>query len=253
VTFQQRVLLALVMCAAILFTFNWLFPPPEPAPEDAAAGEVAEGEDEAAKTDGEPIEAAPAEAEAEPSAAEPMSTVEVVSHRVANDLLEVVLTNRSPARDGIIEALHLRSEQFEGHATATDALGLGDRRTLEIEVADPEGDVRVPARTAYEVRERGPTHFELGYRDPQVEVSERFDLLAGYEAKLTLTVTNRSAPTTWRTRTRATSRMARCATARAWPGAASTPSTSRCWRCPMWRPRTATSSSTPRPACSASG
>jgi YidC/Oxa1 family membrane protein insertase len=89
--------------------------------------------------------------------------------------------------------VHLLSEQFEGHDTATDAMHLGDRRTLEVRVGAEDTDVRIPSGAAWKVREAAPTLYVVGYADAEVDVEQRLELLAGYEARLTVIVSNRGA------------------------------------------------------------
>ena len=191
-SFQQRIFLALALCAAILFGYDLLFPkppPPEEGADDAKVETKADGDDDkegkAGEGKGEREEGKADAREAEPAA--PAHDIE--THEVRNELLAVEVTNRSPGRDGIIEGLHLLSPQFEGNETATNALGLGERRTLEISFG--ESDVRIPATAAYEVRGADTSQVTLGYKDARVDVEERFELLpGGYEARMFVKVTN---------------------------------------------------------------
>lgn len=192
---QQRILLALAMCAAILFSFDILFPPKKPAPEgDAAAVEAkAEGDAEPTKAEAEGEgggEGEGTEVEREPPPS--MAGVEIGTHEIRNDLLALTVTNRAPGRDGIVAGIHLLSEQFEGHDTATDAMHLGDRRTFEVRMVG-DSDVRIPSGAAWKVIESSPTLYAIGYDDAEVSAQQRLELLAGYEARLSVSVTNRSA------------------------------------------------------------
>lgn len=191
-SFQQRIFLALALCAAILFGYDLLFPkpkPPEGAEDDAKVeatpedGDRKEGKDDGGRGEGE------ADDRPGPEAQPPPPAHDIESHELRNEMVAVTLTNRSPGRDGIIEIVNLLSPQFEGHDTATNALGLGDRRTLEIGFGD--SDVRIPATATYEVRSADAGQVTLGYKDARVEVEERFELLpGGYEARMFITVTN---------------------------------------------------------------
>lgn len=191
-SFQQRVLLALGLCALIFVIFDFMMPKPEQAPEPEAKAEVT---DAGGKADAGEAEAPGPGPEIGPEDAEvaPADDVEVEQHTVRNDLMALEITNRSPARGGIISGIELLSEQFEGHATATDPLQLGGAATLEVSFADEASDVRIPRRAVYEVLESGEDYVELGYADEHVAVKERFELLRGYEARLRVRVTNRSA------------------------------------------------------------
>ncbi len=189
-SFQQRIFVALALCAAILFGYDLLFPkpPPEEGTEDGKVETKADGDetkDGKAAGGDEPDAREPAEAT--PDADVPAYAIE--SHEIRNELLAVTVTNRSPGRDGIVEKLQLLSPQFEGHETATDALGLGERRTLEIGFGDI--DVRIPETAAYEVRSADATQVTLGYKDARTDVEERFELLpGGYQARMLIKITN---------------------------------------------------------------
>jgi YidC/Oxa1 family membrane protein insertase len=195
VTFQQRIFIALALCAAILFGYDLLVPkppPPEPGAEDAKVEGKADGGE--ADAEGKDADDATRDAGRDDDAKEPAAPPtapahEIESHELRNDLLALTLTNRSPGRDGIVENVHLLSPQFEGSPNATSSLGLGERRTLEISFG--ESDVRIPATAAYEVRDVGPHHVTFGYRDALVDVEERVELLpAGYEARMAVKITN---------------------------------------------------------------
>lgn len=198
-TMQQRILLALAMCAAILFAFDIFFPAPK-RPEGDTGATAVEGKAEPGKTPGEPAgeraadegpDAEPPGADAEPAAAAAPEH-EITPHEVRNDLLALDVTNRSPAREGLIEGIHLLSEQFAGHDTETDSMHLGERRTLEVRLGEEGSDLRIPAGAVWEVRQTGPTLYSVAYTDDQVEVEERLELLEGYQARFTVHVANRS-------------------------------------------------------------
>jgi len=189
-SFQQRTLIALALCALVYVLFDLIMPKPEPPPEDVA---VATEPDET-KTDAKaPTTAAPIEDEP------PVPTsqqVEVVEHELRNDLLAVRLTNRSPARGGIVSGVELLAKQFEGQATATESLRLGGSPTLEVSFADEASEVKIPKNASYAVRESSDRHIVMEYRGQGVDVVERFELLEGYQARLTVTIANRSASDT---------------------------------------------------------
>src|SRR5690606_15636797 len=112
---------AVALCALIFMLFQAFNPqpPPEAEGEGKAAVTEAEGKDGA-----EPKLAEgdmPAEAEAIDPSEPPTPEVATVEHLLANDLLALQVTNRSPGRGGLVSAVELRSEQFEGHVTATDS------------------------------------------------------------------------------------------------------------------------------------
>lgn len=189
-SFQTRIFLAVALCAAILLVFDLLSPKPTPEEleaqqaaeqgkaDEAKAAEQAEGED-----GDEPVVA-----EAEVAAGTP--TVAPWDGAVHNDLLSLAVTNRSPARGGLVTAVELLSSQFQGHATATDSLRLGGKRTLEVGIVDAEGAPLVPRDTAYEVREVTEDRLVLAHQGERLEVIERLELLSGYEARLEIEVKN---------------------------------------------------------------
>lgn len=186
-SFQSRTVIALALCAVIFVLFDWLGPKPAPTPEgDATAS--ADAKDETKAPDGK-SDAAPADVD-EPEV--PVGNVAAIDRELRNDLIAVRLSNRSPARGGILSGIELLSPQFHNQVTATDSLRLGGAPTLEISFADEASDVKVPKTTSFDLRSESPSHVEFGYRGSDVDISERFELLGGYQAKLVVTVTNRS-------------------------------------------------------------
>lgn len=195
--FQTRIFLAVALCALIFITFDLLSP--KPSPEELAAREAEKTEQvegKAADTKGADTKGAdtkkdeadaPAEALPEEVAA---SNVEGVDLTLFNELLELEVTNRSPARGGLLSAVHLRSSQFEGHTTATDAYGLDGKRTLEVGLYDEAGDPLVPPATAFDVREATQDRITLVHKGARVEITERLVLLNDYEARLEVEVEN---------------------------------------------------------------
>lgn len=190
-SFQSRIFLAVALCALILFVFQSLAPPPPP-PEA-----VAEGDAKVTETtkDGEPSkdegdeEAEEAEAEAAP--APDMAPVDPEDHQLHSELLALQVTNRAPGRGGLVSGVNMLSPQFEGHATATDTLGLAGKRTLEVVITDGEGDPLVPRGAAYRVREVDQDRITLVYEGAKVEVIQRLELLGSYEGRLEVEVKNR--------------------------------------------------------------
>jgi YidC/Oxa1 family membrane protein insertase len=191
VNFQTRIFLAVALCAFIFITFDFLRP--KPTPEELAAQEAAqlEAKEGAAKTK-KAIADEPRGPEPRAEADEPaVPVVPLVDHELHNELLALAVTNRSPARGGLVTGVQLLSPQFQGHATATDALGLAGKRTLEVSLTNEEGDPLVPREAAYEVREATTDRITLVHTGALVEVTERLELLGGYEARLEVEVKNR--------------------------------------------------------------
>lgn len=189
-SFQQRTLIALALCAAIFVLFDWLMPKPEPPPETEKAVATETSDGNATKSEGKSAEPAVEADEEEPAPSG--EHVDSAERELRNDLVAVRIINRSPAKGGIVSGIQLLSPQFEKELTGTDALRLGGSPTLEISFADEESDVKLPKSTTFELRDEGPRHVTLGHRDGEVDVTERFELGEGYEAKLVVTVTNRS-------------------------------------------------------------
>ena len=117
----------------------------------------------------------------------------MVHHEIANDLLSLKVTNRSPGRGGMIEEVDMLSEQFQGHETATDPLGLGGASTLEVSFADAETDFRIPSGQAFEVEAASSDSVTFVHRGEAVEVKQTLKLLGGYEGTLVVEVANKSA------------------------------------------------------------
>jgi len=181
-------MIALALCAIIFVAFDWFAPKPaEPLLEDTAAvnaESVAEDPDAELPT---PQPDVPSTEESEV----PVGNIAAVDRELRNDVVALRLSNRSPARGGILAGIELLSAQFSGQITATDSLKLAGAPTLEISFADAASDVKIPKNASFELRDDGPRHVELGYRGSDVEVTERFELLEGYQAKLVVSVTNR--------------------------------------------------------------
>lgn len=187
--FQTRIFLAVALCALIFVVFDFLSP--KPSPEELEAQKAATEQKAAAEklaaaepADDEPSEPAPAPV----PGAKVIDPWDGVLH---NDLLSLAVTNRSPARGGLVTAVELLSKQFQGHVTATDALGLAGKRTLEVGITDTDGKPLVQRDTSYEVREVTDARLVLVHTDGQLEVTERIELLSGYEARLEVEVRNR--------------------------------------------------------------
>lgn len=191
--FQTRIFLAVALCALIFAAFDFLSPKPSPeevAAKKAAAEQKAEAEKLAAAEPEE--EEAPSEPTPEPGpGAKPAKVIAPWDGTLHNDLLSLAVTNRSPARGGLVTAVELLSKQFQGRSTATDSLGLAGKRTLEVGLTDTDGKPLVQRDTSYEVREVTDERLVLVHTDGQLEVTERLELLAGYEARLEVEVRNR--------------------------------------------------------------
>jgi hypothetical protein len=107
-SFQTRIFLAVALCAFILVVFELLSPKPTPeelAAKKAAQEQLQKAEAEAkqpeaseASVDGEPL------AESEPAAAAAGPAAEPWDGTLSNDLLALAVTNRSPARGGLVTA-----------------------------------------------------------------------------------------------------------------------------------------------------
>lgn len=195
--FQTRIFLAVALCALIFAAFDFLSPKPSPeevAAKKAAAEQKAEAEKLAAAEPDEeeaPSEPAPTTGPGAGPGAKPAKVIEPWDGTLHNDLLSLAVTNRSPARGGLVTAVELLSKQFQGRSTATDSLGLAGKRTLEVGITDTDGKPLVQRDTSYEVREVTDERLVLVHTDGQLEVTERLELLAGYEARLEVEVRNR--------------------------------------------------------------
>jgi YidC/Oxa1 family membrane protein insertase len=190
-SFQQRTLIALALCALVYLISDFFLPKPEPAPEEEAiATESVDGKTSEDKSaDGK---ATPPEAEAEAPAPEAETAkVAAVDHVLRNDLLELTLTNRAPMRGGIVSGVQLLAPQFANQTTGTDALQLGGSTTLEVSFADEASEVKIPKSATFAVVESSDRHIVMEYAGKDVTVRERFDLLDGYEGRLTVTIVNR--------------------------------------------------------------
>jgi YidC/Oxa1 family membrane protein insertase len=195
-------LLAVALCTVIWLVFQWIAPPPS---EDAAAEvSAAAGDGAAGVADG----GAPAEAGTPPPpttgggavagdgdevAAAP--AVAPARHELASDLLRVDTGNAAQERGALalVRGLGLLGEQFQGHAAATDPLALAGAATLLIDVADADTDFRLPREAAFELVEAGTDRAVYGVTREDVAIRAALELVDGYEARLVVTVENRSA------------------------------------------------------------
>ncbi len=188
---NARLMLAFALCGLIYFVFEiWLRPPlPPPDASDPVVG--VEATLDAAKAPRvDPALSTEPSAPVEPVAPPTKSDVDVISHRVASDLLALTLTNRTPHDGGLVQTIELLSPQFEGHDTATDSVGLAGRPTLEVSFADEATDFRLPRGEVFEVESKTPTSFTIARRAEGVEIRERVELTGGYGGKLTVEVRN---------------------------------------------------------------
>lgn len=192
--FQTRILVAVALCALIFTFFEMIKPPPEPVPDEEIAAQEPDTKDGKEGDEADPSVEAGDDGAPQVVAEATGPTVEVEEHELRNELLSLTITNKSPGRGGLISAVHLLSEQFEDHTTATDSLNLGARRTLEVSLSDEDGNLLVPRGAAYEVlpevKEDGGRTVALRHVTGQVEIEEQIELLDGYEAVMTVKVKN---------------------------------------------------------------
>lgn len=199
-SFERRIAIAGLLCILVWLGYDWLAPKPPPLDPEAQDAALAEGEqadaeerpDEDSAEPGSDPGAPPDGPDAAKEQGTPAADVEVVHHEIANDLLTLKVTNRAPGRGGIVEEVDLLSEQFQGHDTATDPLGLGGASTLEVSFADAQSDFRIPAAQAFTVHSASSDSFSLLHRTAEVQIEQTLKLLEGYEALLTVEVQNLS-------------------------------------------------------------
>ncbi len=190
-SFEKRIAIALFLCGIVWIAFDFFAPPPPPpVEEDAQAVEAKADESTAEDVESDPAPRGGPEAAKEERPTGP--EVEVVHHTISNDLLSLKVTNRAPGRGGMVEEVDLLSEQFQGHDTATDPLGLVGASTLEVSFADAASDFRIGGGQAYAVESATADSFTLVHRTQDVQVKQTLKLLAGYEGVLTVEVTNLS-------------------------------------------------------------
>ena len=198
-SFEKRVFMALAVCAGIWILFT-LVNPPEPPPEEgteeavAAEQEGKQSETKDGKSDESKAEDTDAKEDSKeddpPAAPTPKSDIETEQHSLANDTVEYTVTNRAPGRGGILEGIHLLSDQFADHETEKNAFDLAGAPTLEVSFADAQSEFVISGGTPYTVREVGDKSITLAHVDEAVEVTQTFEVLEGYEALLTVKVRN---------------------------------------------------------------
>ncbi len=197
-SFEKRVFVAMALCGVIWILFDWLGPkPPEPDPEDADAieqsADSSDPEVDSKEGDAKGDEKEDAKA-AETPDAEPSqddgAPVEIAEHELRNDLLALKVSNRGPDKGGLLEGIQLLSEQFADHTTGTDPFDLQGGPTLSLSFKDAETDFRI--KGGYKVIEAGSDNITLQSETDEVVITERLELLDGYEGKLTVTVKNKT-------------------------------------------------------------
>jgi len=192
-SFQQRTLIALALCALVYLISDFFLPkPPEPEVDPSATATAEQVDGKAVEGETPDAKAVEAETEVEAPVVESGTKVEVVEHELRNELLAVTVTNRAPMRGGIVSGIHLLAPQFAGQKTETDALQLGGSPTLEVSFADAASEVKLPKSASFKMVETSDRHVVMEYAGQDVLVRERLELLEGYEARLTVTIANRA-------------------------------------------------------------
>ncbi len=198
-SFQQRLMITLAVCAAILLVWPMIFPPPPV--EDDAVGETegeTDGETDGATdgavgdTDGAPAAEGPDGAEPpEPAQVAASEQAEIETHTITNGHIEVELSNAG--RGLISKVLPLDEQYLEKDGEPLDYLSLGESRTLEIGFEADGTDFAYGQPRGLEIVEKDDDHFVLRYAEEnKVEVLQRYDLLEGSESRVTVTVRNLS-------------------------------------------------------------
>jgi YidC/Oxa1 family membrane protein insertase len=196
-SFQQRLFLTVFLCIGIWMIFDLVFPPPPPVEVEGDTDGLIEGTTgtEAEGTGGQgtggpdeppPETQTPKEVAPAPNADE----IDLVEHRLANDVLALQVSN---AGWGLISDTELLSHQFEqGDGSGLDFLNLGETATLALDFEPRSTSFGYQASARQEVVEKTDRRFVVRQLTEQVEVVQTLELLEGYEATYEIALTNRT-------------------------------------------------------------
>jgi YidC/Oxa1 family membrane protein insertase len=206
-SFQTRLALTILLCFGVVMMWPYLFPPTQPSAVegDTSGGEVAaatSGDEGPSGADGggsnsgndsgngagkgeDPVAANPP---VNPST--PANEQSATTHVVENELLRVTLTNVSGGLVSHVEPLDPQFREADGRGL--DFLRLQGRRTFELGL---RGDVELEKGIAREVVERSERAFAVRGVAGDLVITERFELLEGYEGTWTIELANGGAKT----------------------------------------------------------
>jgi YidC/Oxa1 family membrane protein insertase len=208
-SFQQRLFLAVFLCLGIYMVFDLFFPAPVPVEGEGdtdglvdagTAGETGMGESgDGDGTSPSPSDGGPASPEgpdagpdAAPEAAPegPAQTdIELVEHRLQNELVAIDVSNDGW---GLVRDTELLSDQFlEADGVGLDFLLLGDDPSLELGFDPEQTSFALPAGTRGEVVEKSERRFVVRQRTDDVEVVQTLELLEDYELTYDVEIINR--------------------------------------------------------------
>ncbi len=189
-SFQQRVFLTVALCLGIWMVFDLFSPPPPPPSEGDTDGQVQSGTGGEQATESEGAAPSPQPA---PSPRPPPTNseeVELVEHRLSNDLVALDVSNGGW---GLIGGTELLGAQFaEPDGTGLDFLLIGEHPTLELGFAADETSFAYAAGNRQEVVEKTDRRFVVRQRTEQIEVVQSLELLEGYELSYEVALTNLS-------------------------------------------------------------
>ncbi len=185
---QKRLFLAAFICLALMLVQSVFFPPSLPPAEAdlSAKREADKVPEEQILLAGIPSELAPGGRAAVGLSPEKVARIE---HRVANDLMAVDLSN---AGFGMIRNVEPTLDKFaDKEGRGVDFLLLDDEHTLEFGFVANDTDFAW-ARRPREVVAKDDSSLTLRESTGEVEVTQKFRILEGYEAVYEVTVKNTS-------------------------------------------------------------
>lgn len=185
---QSRTILAVVLSMGVLFGYQAFFAPPPPSPEEAAASSHTQGGVAPAKPEAKAAQAPSPAAETAGGAVH-----EARKHALKGEKVHMELSN---GPQGLLEHVRLLEGRFaenspEGKSTGHDVLELDGRSSLGLALDASRSSFTLPSGNA-EVIEASESAFGLRRSNSQVEVTQRVELVEGYEARYTVAVKNKS-------------------------------------------------------------
>ena len=195
-TFQQRLVLTVLLCTGVVLMWPYIFPPPE-LPETAGETEGGsgtggtDGTGDAESGDGSADGASGGtDAEDGPEGVDDSPpgdpSHDVINHRLDNGEVALVLTNDARGLLAHAEGLNEQFRSVEGEPI--DFLMLGEEPSLTTSFGETAS---YPLGGGREVVAKDDASFEVRYRtEGDLQIRERLELGQGFESRLVVTVKN---------------------------------------------------------------
>jgi YidC/Oxa1 family membrane protein insertase len=189
VSFNQRLVLFAVLAFGMIVGYEALFPPPVAPESEVAAATGEPGATASTASTGSEAKAEQAAEPVAPKAAPTPEQVDLVTGRVASELIAY---DMSSGRRGAMTKVEALSPQFQEPDGGLDFLDLGEASSLSVDFITDGTDFswsRGDWSADVERSEEGKA-FALVRRTGDVEVRQRFEAAADYESHYVIEVTN---------------------------------------------------------------